>query len=419
MRVSILEAMIDLGISSNWGQTRLSRWISSLPLPTPIAQAISNIYQKKGRLALTALALTLAVATFMGVTAMANSLESLVNRLHEAYGYQIAVTPQDPLQARSLVDNLKAGLPSDKLYTGYNVSIGIEGFRSTNPLAEGSSQLTATGIDPTEHAIVFDLVEGEGWQNDPTRRGVIVSRTLANNMNESLGDSLNLVISGRTITYPIIGIDNYGFDALYINWRDLAIASGHVDESGQPLAGIYYVNLADQDATIETVDDEIDITANQMQTNGIQAAYNNQLRVVDNQSQQINLFGVVFNATSLIMAAVGAIGLAASLSMNVFERQKEIGVMRSIGAGSLSIISQFLLEGVLVGILAWLVAIPLSILLEFSLLATLPFDYVEFAYPPQILAYGLVGVVVIAALASLWPSVMASRKTVSEILRYR
>ena len=37
---------------------------------------------------------------------------------------------------------------------------------------------------------------------------------------------------------------------------------------------------------------------------------------------------------SALIAAVGAIGLAGTLSINVLERRREIGVMRAIGASS-------------------------------------------------------------------------------------
>jgi putative ABC transport system permease protein len=155
-----------------------------------------------------------------------------------------------------------------------------------------------------------------------------------------------------------------------------------------------------------------------MLANGIQASYGNQPAIAEEQVQQINAFGLIFNMTSGVMAAVGAIGLLATLSMAVFERQKEIGVMRSIGASSLTITTQFLVEGILVGIIAWLIGVPLSFLLANGLSVALDFsDF--FAYPPLILVQGFIGIVIIATLASIWPSLSAARKTVSEILRYQ
>ena len=44
---------------------------------------------------------------------------------------------------------------------------------------------------------------------------------------------------------------------------------------------------------------------------------------------------------SVLIAAVGAIGLAGTLSINVLERRREIGVMRAIGASSFTIARHF------------------------------------------------------------------------------
>ena len=60
-RVSILEAMTDTGISSNYGRGLLARAINIAPLPTNTKQAISNVMRKKGRMLLTWLTLTMAM----------------------------------------------------------------------------------------------------------------------------------------------------------------------------------------------------------------------------------------------------------------------------------------------------------------------------------------------------------------------
>jgi putative ABC transport system permease protein len=153
--------------------------------------------------------------------------------------------------------------------------------------------------------------------------------------------------------------------------------------------------------------------------NGIFAGFYNQVADEEENSRLILTVGLVFNIASAVMALVGAIGLLTALSISVFERQREIGVMRSIGAGSRTIAGQFLTEGLLVGLAAWVIGVPVSYGLSQVLLTALPLDDFGFRYPPISLAIGLVGMLVIATLASLWPSLAAARKTVSDILRYQ
>ena len=104
--------------------------------------------------------------------------------------------------------------------------------------------------------------------------------------------------------------------------------------------------------------------------------------------------------------------------MSVFERQREIGVMRSIGASSFTVAGQFLTEGMLVGMSAWIVAAPLSYLLFLGLVSSAGID-IDLVYEPIALVIGLIGMIVITVLASLGPSLGAARRTVSAILRYQ
>jgi putative ABC transport system permease protein len=90
-----------------------------------------------------------------------------------------------------------------------------------------------------------------------------------------------------------------------------------------------------------------------------------------------------------LIAAVGAVGLLTTLAISVFERQKEIGVMRSIGAGSTAIATQFLTEGVIVSLIAWVLAIPLSYVIALGLIAAFQMDSIN-CYPPSAWVIGLV-----------------------------
>ena len=64
---------------------------------------------------------------------------------------------------------------------------------------------------------------------------------------------------------------------------------------------------------------------------------------------------------ALIIVLVGGIGLMGSLWINVIERTKEIGILRAIGAVSSKIMGMFMLEGVLQGLMSWMIAIPISL----------------------------------------------------------
>ena len=60
------------------------------------------------------------------------------------------------------------------------------------------------------------------------------------------------------------------------------------------------------------------------------------------------------------MAIVGALGLMGTMSINVLERKREIGVMRAIGASDSAVLRIFVVEGVIIGLLSWMGGILIS-----------------------------------------------------------
>jgi putative ABC transport system permease protein len=61
-----------------------------------------------------------------------------------------------------------------------------------------------------------------------------------------------------------------------------------------------------------------------------------------------------------LIIIVGGLGLASTMSLSVLERTREIGVMRAIGARHSSLLGMIQAEGLVIALLSWLVAIPLS-----------------------------------------------------------
>jgi putative ABC transport system permease protein len=127
-------------------------------------------------------------------------------------------------------------------------------------------------------------------------------------------------------------------------------------------------------------------------------------------------------ALSVIVAIVGAIALMGVLSIGVIERTKEIGVLRAIGARSRTILGIFVMEGVLQGMVSWLAAVPLSILVsppvarlmgQIMFGATLDYQY---NWTAVLAWFGII--LLISILASLLPARGATRISVRESLAY-
>ena len=137
---------------------------------------------------------------------------------------------------------------------------------------------------------------------------------------------------------------------------------------------------------------------------------------------QFNLIVTFLSIMALLIAIVGALGLAGTMSMNVLERSREIGVMRAIGASDGSVLRIFLVEGVLIGTLSWLIggvfSLPISKLLSDVVGVSFLDAPLNYTFSTNGAILWLVLVIILATLSSWWPSWRASRLTVRDVLAY-
>ncbi|KAB2857267.1 MAG: FtsX-like permease family protein, partial [Anaerolineae bacterium] len=252
------------------------------------------------------------------------------------------------------------------------------------------------------------------------KTGIILSNALADKMDKGLGDRVVALLTGERYEMTVVGIADFPIDQVWMDWRTIAELSGSLNPDGSPAAQGYLVVTDNDEATARQIDDLMEKLNESLVQQGVNAQMFNFVELVDQITQAIFVFQAIFSGVALLIAFVGALGLLTALSISVFERQKEIGVMRSIGAGSGTVAIQFLTEGLLVGLIAWLVGIPISIVFSELLISaaglgdTFQIDFSEIS-----LVIGLVGLMIITTIASIGPSLGAARKTVSDILRYQ
>ncbi len=139
----------------------------------------------------------------------------------------------------------------------------------------------------------------------------------------------------------------------------------------------------------------------------------------------LGTFGFIISLLAImavVIGLVGSIALSGVLSLNVLERRREIGVLRAIGAPSVAIARLFIGEGLILGWLSWVIALPLSIpagrLMAAGLSTAAPVEIV-YKYTPLGPLYWLGIITVLSFVASLLPARGALRVTVRESLAYQ
>jgi putative ABC transport system permease protein len=139
-------------------------------------------------------------------------------------------------------------------------------------------------------------------------------------------------------------------------------------------------------------------------------------------SESLDILVTFLLIMALLTALVGSMGLTGTMGMNVLERTREIGVMRSIGAADREIMRTVIVEGVIIGGISWLLGSLLS--LPFTYLLSDIISLAIFGSPITVnfTAAGfiiwLLVVLALSALASILPARNAARLTIREVLAY-
>jgi putative ABC transport system permease protein len=137
---------------------------------------------------------------------------------------------------------------------------------------------------------------------------------------------------------------------------------------------------------------------------------------------QFNVLVMFLLIMAVLLAIVGAIGLMGTMSLNVLERTREIGVMRAIGASDGAVLQIVIVEGILIGTLSWLIgvllALPLSRALSNMVGQAIMEANLSYTFSIQGVWLWLALVVVLSTLASFVPARNASRVTVRDVLAY-
>jgi putative ABC transport system permease protein len=274
---------------------------------------------------------------------------------------------------------------------------------------------------PSDSALIDPVINTGRWLRKGDENAIVIGNHLLKIYPEiKIGDWLSIKIGDKETRWRVVGTytftGNMGTPWLYVNYEYLSRLMGRPEQvySLRILTGRH--NQAFQ----QTVSEQIVAAYN---SHGIQVG-RPELSTEWYQSQKTNTDLLVYFllVMAILIAIVGGLGLMGTMSINVLERTREIGVMRAIGASNGDIQAIVIFEGMLIGSISWAIGILLSIPITRVLCYGVGVAVLSAPMEP---VYGFTGILawliftlLLALVASALPARGASRLTVRDTLVY-
>ncbi len=377
-----------------------------------MSEAISNIWRRPLRTALTILGIVIGVFALTVMGALAEKLNVLVDGGDEYFRTRIFVFDQGAASGfqassrpitRDIVERVEE----------------IEGVDRATPVLQ-------TLLDPEEVG-GFDIpelltgIEPETWYDESIELRVDAGRLL-----EADEDGVTVIGADLAERYDLrVG------DTFTMRERDFEVV-GVLERTLTFPDKIAYVPLADaQEIYVESVPEAFQERTDELATqievfpddlaqaatvaDAVEEAIDGVRTVTPDQvADQIGQASIVFNliivGASVIAVIVGGLSVINTMVMTVSERVREIGIKKAVGAPTGAILREFVIEATLLGAIGGLIGLSAGALLVVILNSqTAGSGTTVFLLTPMLLVRSFLFATVLGALAGIYPALRAAR----------
>ena len=368
-----------------------------------------NAARSPERTALTAAALGIGLALLVAVSTLAASLqESLRTTFGKAFNGQIAIAPENPqggILPVALGDEINK-LPE----VGAAVGFGGGSFKIIGGGTDGKDKDSAALlVDPTSVAELFTLHFAEGSWADVKGDDILVSKERADEQDLHVGDMFEVSFLNQSkATFRIAGIfTDKNFGTYY---ADRAAFAG----SGQPL---FDFQVAANPAPGVSVDTAVAAIKAVVSEKYPTARVQTKSDFIDDQIASLDGIITFIYALLLMSVFIAVLGIVLTLLLAVYERRRELGLMRAIGTTRSQIRGSIRWESVLTAVLGALMGTGLGVALGWIVVTALKDQGLNsFSLSPTSLIAFAVMAVLFALLAAWWPARKAAKAPILEAI---
>ncbi len=415
--ISVYDAIYQYGIGTKGKNGFVDRLLIRVRnLTPPVLFSLRNTFRNKARLTFTLVTLTLSGAMFISVFSTRASLSSQIDEISRYLNFDAAIAVPGG-SMRATVER------EARRIEGVNVVESWSVDSATIQYADGreSEQLQVIGLPHDAQTIDPLLVEGR-WLAMGESLGVVINEDLTGvETAVDVGSEITLKVGQKEQTYVVVGVVSKHLSGARVYMTPTMFGR---------LTNRY--NQADSvrvrlDANVLSAPKEQDLLGAQLETRFENAGISRSdstthYAIFGDFTDVFDIVLIILIIMAVLLAVVGGLGLTGTLSINVLERTREIGVLRAVGASNTSVRRVVLTEGVVIGFVSWvlgaLLSGPAGLVLAAAIVTAMLKAELSYQYSFPGLLIWLVVIGVIGVLASLGPAQRAASLTVREVLDY-
>ena len=421
-RSTVRAAIDDYGIAPDGGRVgALERRLAGMRgLGRPTLLALRNTIRRPVRTALTVGMLAFGGAIFLAGLNTIGAWNATIDGSLARRSYDVELRLAQPVQVERIeaafdsIDGVGAVEAWGSAPTAIATPGSVDVVRTYPDGGHGS--FTLVGLPDATELIDFPILEGR-WLQPGDTDAIVLNHTVSSILPDArVGDSVSLDTAGAVATWRVVGIiQELGSPAMaYVSETAFSEAVG-------PAGAASLVRI------VTAPDGSAGLTLSRIERAAVKASIPVAFSLTLDElrgaiDEHILVLMAVLVLTSVLVAVVGMLGLATTMSINVLERTREIGIMHATGARPRTVLRMVALEGIVVGLasipLAFLLSVPVSAIVG-SVVGSLSFRTplaLTISAGPIVL--WLVLVVAGAAVASAVPAWNASRLPIRQALSY-
>jgi ABC-type antimicrobial peptide transport system permease subunit len=366
---------------------------------------LKNLLRRKGRTFLTVLGISVGIASIVGLGALAEGFEAGYNSILTGSDADLVISQPNAMDISLSAIEEKIGSELAAMSEIEVISGMLEGFVQT----EGSPFFFVFGY-PLDSFLLdrFQIVDGHAFESreaEKSRRAIWIGSAAAESFNKEVGESLRL---GDSI-FEVTGIYQTG-DPLEDAGSVLPLSEAQIILGKPRQVSLFYLRLKQPELAERLI--------TRVERRYPDLAIGTTSDFLDNQIMGDAMQGYVWAIAGLAIV-LGGVTMTNAQLMAVYERTREIGVLRAVGWSKGRVLRMVMAESIFIGILGGVLGIGMAwgLLVIFSDVFQM-FGASSTSIGPDLLAQALITVFTLGLVGGLYPAWRASRLEPVEALRY-